>query len=346
MSDRVREYIQNRIEGLTEGSDKYLRLSPGNVNDFDTWSALKLILHSTTVNMYTTVLADNPNFKDLYYIDALAGSGVSQYEDGRCFLGSALMAAKMACAPFAKMYFIEQDPEFARALEMRLQHAFNQPGNEFTEPREWEVIEGDANEEIPKIVDEMWERFDQNRGMNYLAFIDNQGMDVKWPAIEKLTPKPYGDLLVNLPISQAIGRNVGVNPETVSEFYGMDITEEVDTSNGGSRDRLHQLYLDRLKGRDRQVQVNTRVDANVGSYYYDMIYATREISGGNGYENTIEYVKEFIEQVHAGDVSVIMDILEGDQSTLASYLPEGDEDVEDQIPVQDDDPQTGLSDFG
>jgi hypothetical protein len=95
----VREYIQTRIESLTEDSQEFYSQVPGQANDFDTWFALKLILHSAKVNMYTIVFAQNDYYSDLYYIDALAGSGVSQYnKENRCFLGSLLIAAKDATA--------------------------------------------------------------------------------------------------------------------------------------------------------------------------------------------------------------------------------------------------------
>ena len=343
----VRDYIQTRIEGLTEDSQEFYSRVPGQANDFDTWSALKLILHSATVNMYTTVLAQNDYFNDLYYIDALAGSGVSQYdEENRCFLGSPLIAAKDATVPFKKMFFVEKDPDHAEALERRLEYAFNEKGDKYTEPEQWEVMCRDANKAIPDIITGMWRSFQDDNGLNYLCFIDNQGMDVKWPAIEKLTPTPYGDLLINLPTSQAIGRNVDTYPETVGEFYGCDL-DTVEIPDVGMREFMRDLYLDQLADRERPVQVNTRVEADVGSYYYDMIYATRDIEHGNGYEETIKYVRDFIEQVHSGDVDRILDVLDGSQSSLTSYLPEDDEGISEELSEEsDDDPgQTALGEF-
>ena len=343
----VRDYIQSRIEGLTEDSQEFYSQVPGQANDFDTWSALKLILHSATVNMYTTVLAQNDYYDDLYYIDALAGSGVSQYNDeNRCFLGSPLIAAKDATVPFKKMYFVEKDPDHAEALERRLEYAFSQKSDKYAEPGQWEVIPRDANKAIPDIISGMWRSFRNNdNGLNYLCFIDNQGMNVKWPTINELTPKPYGDLLINLPTSQAIGRNVGTYPETVGEFYGRDLST-VDIPDTGMREFMRDLYLEQLQDRNRPVQVNTRVEADVGSYYYDMIYATRDIKAGNGYEETIKYVRDFIEQVHSGDVDRILDVLDGSQSSLSSYLPDDDEGISEELAEESSDEDSGQTALG
>ena len=108
---------------------------------------------------------------------------------------------------------------------------------------------------------------------------------------------------------------------------------------------MQEQYLTQLAEVGRPVQVTTRVDANVGSYCYDVIYATRATEGGNGYERTIEYVKEFIEEVHAGDIDVILEILEGDQSTLNSHLPENREEVAEELPDQESAPQSSLNEF-
>jgi three-Cys-motif partner protein len=339
MSERVREYLQRRIKGLTGGSEEVLEVAPEQVNSFDTWSALKLILLSSTTYMYTTVISDVDYYDDFYYIDALAGSGASEYGDDRCFLGSPLVAAKAAKAPFTKMYFVEQEKEYAEALRARLDYVFSDPNNEFTEPHDWEVIEGDANKEIPNIVSEINKRSSVEKGFNYLSFIDNQGMDVHWGSIRELTDSLHGDLLINLPIAQAIGRNVP--SDKANEFYGEILLEE-DLPRDDLRRFLRERYQENLRQQNRPIQVCTRVNTDIGSFCYDLLYATRQTDGEGGYEETIKYVREFIESVHSGNVNVILDILEGDQSTISSFMPEETEEVENELP---DSEQTGLNEF-
>lgn len=338
------EYIKNRIQSLTEDSGEIRDQSPVT-NDFDSWSALKLILHSAVVNMYTTVLHNN-GFEDLYYIDALAGSGVSTYDDSdSCFLGSPIIAAQVAEKPFKKMYLIEYDDYKADALETRMEYIFSRY-DDVQEPDDWDVIRGDANEEIPRVVEDIW-RISEGR-FNYYCFIDNQELNVKWDAIDSLTPKPWGDFLINLPTASAIGRNATMDPvpQELNDFYCVDLNEQ-NLPDTGIRPVMKGLYGDCLARTGRSVQRITNIDANVGSYEYDLIYATRDIDGGNGYIDVIDYVKQFIEDVHAGDIDNILSVLYDEQSSFENYLPAGD--IDDEIPDTDandsDENQTSLGDF-
>lgn len=293
--------------------------------------------------MYTTVLQSNDSFSDLYYIDALAGSGVSTFDESEaCFLGSPIIAAKVPEEPFKKMYFIEHDEDKADALETRMEHIFA-THDDAQEPEDWDVIRGDANEEIPAVVRDIWRT--REGGFNYYCFIDNQELNVKWDAIDELTPEPWGDFLINLPTASAIGRNATMEPvpSELNDFYCVDLNE-LDLPDSGIRPVMKELYSECLARSGRPVQITTNVDANVGSYEYDLIYATRDIEDGNDYIEVIEYVKQFIEDVHAGDVDDILDVLLDSQSSFEEYLPL--DDVDNQIPNDnEDDDQTSLRDF-
>lgn len=336
------EYIKKRIQSLTEDSKEIREVSPVT-NDFDSWSALKLILHSAAVNMYTTVLENTEYFDDLFYIDALAGSGVSTYGDeDTCFLGSPVIAAKVADKPFKKMYLMEWDDNKADALEARMKYIFENHADAH-EPEDWEVIRGDANEELPKVARDL-SSTRSGRGFNYYCFIDNQELNVKWDAIDALTPKPWGDLLINIPTATSIGRNATKKPvpPELNEFYCMDLNEE-DIPSQNVRPKMKALYRKCLSQNDRTVQRMTNVDANVGSYEYDLLYATRETDGGSGYIEVIDYVKQFIEDVHAGDVDTFLDVIHNDQSSFEQYLPDGD--VDEELPDDEGGNQSSLADF-
>lgn len=335
-------YISKRVDALRHRSHEFHDISEGVFNDFDTWSALKLILHSAAVNMYTRVHASQGT-GDTFYVDALAGSGVSMYESERCFLGSPLVAARATEHPFSKMYFIESDEDYCEALRERLSYAFSLP--DFTEPDDWMVKNANANEAIPEIVKEIWRIGDIEEKFNYYCFIDNQGLDVNWCSLEELTPSPYGDLLINLPTAQAIGRNVNKDStDALNEFYGTDVSQFQTAHN--TRERMKQLYLDRLAEQNRSIHESTQVRTPVGSYYYDMIYATRETNGDNGYMEVIQYAKQFIESVHSGDVDRMLEVLDGNQDMIDSYLP--DSSIDDDLfesENEEDDSQSGLDDF-
>lgn len=331
------DYIKRRVDALRDHSEEVYEQAEGISNEFNSWSALKLILHSAAVNMYTTV-HQNQGTGDIFYIDALAGSGVSTYESDRFFIGSPLLACRAAQYPFSKMYFIESDEEYCAALRDRLEYAFKLP--DYTKPHDFEVIQGDANEELPSVVADLKEIGDYDDRFNYYCFIDNQGLDVEWSSISELTPTPYGDLLINLPIAQGIGRNV--DTDAAAKFYG-DPRKKLARGRT-NREQLLDRYQEKLYDRDREVQASTRVYSNIGSFYYDLIYATRKIDDGNGYMEVIDYVKQFIESVHSGDVDRMIDVLDTNQSVIESYLP--DKSIEGGFPgSEEDEDQSDLDKF-
>lgn len=336
------EYVKKRIQSLTEDSKEIRDISPVT-NDFDSWSALKLILHSAAVNMYTNVLENTDYFEDVFYIDALAGSGVSTYGDeNRCFLGSPIIAAKVAEEPFRKMYLIEWNDKKADALEDRMQYVFDNHADA-PEPDDWAVLRGDANKKLPKVAEDISSL--QNGGFNYYCFIDNQELNVKWDAIDTLTPEPWGDLLINLPTASGIGRNATKRPvpKELNDFYCMDLNEQ-KLPQSDVRPKMKALYRKCLTTNGRPVQRMTNVDANVGSYEYDLLYATRETGGGSEYVRVIEYVRDFIEDVHGGDVDNLLDVIHDDQSSFEQYLPE--KDIDEEVPDEDENPdQTSLEEF-
>lgn len=339
------DFIRPRVEGLLDHSEEIYSAVPGPTNDFDTWSALKLIVHSVSVATYTRVHG-NQEMGDIFYIDALAGTGLSTYEDGY-FLGSALLALREAEHPFSKMYFVEGNNESADILEERIQYAFGLSG--FSEPEKWEVINEDCNEAIPDIVSEMRESGSYDEGFNYYCFIDNAGLDFEWRAIEELTPTPYGDLLINIPIAHPIGRLVNQdNTEKLNGFYGEDFT---DTElQRAIRSKMLDKYLRKLATRNRPQQVVTEVHAGRGSYRYDLAYVCRETGNGNPWLDAIRYARDFIENFHGGDIKRILDVIHGDQSTYEDYLPEVPIDQKAKEELESDSDgrdhsQSGLSDF-
>lgn len=338
----LKEFTTTRIESLMEDCGE-IRAQSDEVNEFDNWSALKLILHSSVANLYTKVMSNQDGFSDIYYIDALAGSGITVSDEGHSFLGSPLLAAKVTNMPFTKMYLIEADQDRAEALESRMEYAFSRDDLDYTEPDEWEVYTEDANDRIPRVVDEI-NYSNHKDGYNYYCFIDNQAMDVNWSAIEKLTPKPWGDLLINLPTAQAIGRTAGTNQlEPLNNFYGRNFSSS-NLPRTGMREHLKNLYIEQIQSRGREKTVSTNVDANVGSFEYDLLYATRETEGGSDYVKGVEYVKNMIENLHAGDVGNILEIITGDQSGLEQYYPEEEPEVDIEEDTSEG-PQSTLDGF-
>lgn len=321
-----RDQVKKRVPTLTKHAEEVRAIEPDQVNSFGPWSALKLIVLVATVNMYTTVISSYRD--DWFYVDALAGSGVSVYGDVEdCFLGSPILAAAHASEQFTKMYFIEAEKKKARALEKRLDAVFEGETPLDIERPEcgYEVITGDANNKLPDVTRDMWatgKRYGKKASFNHLTFIDNQGLNLRWEGIENIAPEPHGDFLVNFPARDIIrSANHEDSEESMTEFYGSEIWKDDKTREG-----LLQAYLRRLNGIEKPRQVITNVHSGITNYEYDVIYATKQ-EGGN-YIDAVEYVRDFVERVDGADVEQMLDVLRGDQATMETYLPEieGDED--------------------
>lgn len=330
-----REQVRERVPTLTENAQDIRGISPGVKNDFGAWSALKLIILVATVNMYTSVISKHAD--DWFYVDALAGSGISVYKEMEdCFKGSAILAAENAEEQFSKMYFIEDDSDKAQALENRLDAVFDgRTGVDAVEPEHgYKVFEGDANRVLPRITNDMyniWEQGGGERFYNHLTFVDNQGFDVDWEAIERFADNATGDFLFTFQ-SGYINRNRH-NEDNLNRFFGSDIWKSTDTL-----DELVDAYCTRLSGISKSRQVVTNVHSGIKNYQYELIYATKDDAGG--YVNAIDYVRNFVERVDGADVEEMIEVMYGDQSTIEGFLPEVDDDEEDEA-----DSQSALGDF-
>ena len=343
MQNGARKWITNRVDELTESSDQVLDVRPKVVSSFKEWSALKLIVLSAAVNMYTRVISQHKD--DFFYIDALAGAGVSEYGEGQCFLGSPIVAAKAATEPFSKMYFVEGNKTKKEALEERLEFAFSNPEIDIVPPHAWEVYHGDSNEIIYEIYDDIWRQAHPDPVFNYFAFIDNQGLDFQWDAMEQIGDLT-GDLLINYPAARGVGDNMSNEDsrDALAAFFGRDMWHEEPKT----REHYKEMYMSQLDSLGVPEKVPVKIDSGSKSYYYDVIYATRTTRGGSGYTDAVTYTKRFVEDVDGGTVEEILDVLHGDQAAIADFLPD-DTDLDQALFEDDetDDPaQTGLNRFG
>lgn len=145
---------------------------------------LKLDMIEKYLNAFTTALRHI--FKELWYIDAFAGTGVRTIRQparaGTLFesptnekienrRGSAKIAID-ADPAFDKLIFIDKDPRHVEALKNLAQEYSH---------RKIDVINGDANDEIQKLVkSQNW------TGKRAVLFLDPYGMNVDWKTLEAI----------------------------------------------------------------------------------------------------------------------------------------------------------------
>ncbi len=128
-----------------EKSEELKEINPVATNQFQAWTGLKLIMLSIVINFYKTILESNDYFENIYFIDALSGSGICDLKDyPESFIGSPIIVSELAGNFFTKMYFIDQDDEYTDTLEKRLDYMVQNEEFELKE-KNYEILNGDAN---------------------------------------------------------------------------------------------------------------------------------------------------------------------------------------------------------
>ncbi len=175
------------------------------------------------LGFYTKAL--NGKFKNLVYIDAFAGTGSREHDEGgeTCSTeGSALLALDIE-PPFSKYFFIEMDQK--KALELTRKLASKSE-------RETSVIVGDANINVRNILTR-WDKY-TSRGV---VFLDPFAMSVEWATLEAIAKTESLDLWFLFPFN-AVARTLPLNGEIPDSWrekliniFGEDPTDNLYTTN-------------------------------------------------------------------------------------------------------------------
>lgn len=148
---------------------------------------IKLAALEKYLPAYTTALS-RKNFR-LNYIDAFAGTGVCHinvHGKRRMIRGSASIAIDCD-PPFHRIVFIEAKLRHAKALS-RLREA--------APDKNIEVIHGNANDQLPRVLDGMSRRQDRA-----VVFLDPYGMAVDWDTVKHCADSQLVDLWYLFPLS-------------------------------------------------------------------------------------------------------------------------------------------------
>lgn len=173
--------------------------------DIGDWSRDKLKLLELYLPGY---LQATTKAVDRIYIDGFAGPGRNRLRQSSEIIdGSPLIALDAGAmdtgSRFTSLYFIEKNHR--RAAELR--EVLAERGDD---PRV-EVVEGDVNDELPRIVQAL------HPAAPTFVFLDAEGIDPRWETLVAIAPWRT-ELLINFPLGMAINRN----PESdkVDAYFG------------------------------------------------------------------------------------------------------------------------------
>lgn len=265
------------------------------------WAKQKLDALQAYLNAYMNVMK-NQRF-DLVYVDAFAGTGVARVrraeaqddtfdsllddEDAReadeFIMGSPLRALGLS-RQFKHYFFIDRDPRRIAMLE-KLKGTY--PGVDIR-PKE-----GDANEAVQEIAAHFgrW-------NLRGVAFLDPYGAHLHWATLEALAATKKFDVIINFPLDMAINRllkRAGDLPITWRQqldlcFGGQEwhpaVYEVTDGLFGekvvkreDARERLLDLYVDKLRSAFGHVAGPSLVRNTRGAPLYHLIWASSHARG-------------------------------------------------------------------
>lgn len=240
-----------------------------NIQHFgSSWTEEKLDIFSYYLNAYVVALK-NRKFKKLY-IDAFAGTGEIETDEGKLIVGSAKRALS-ATNKFDHYYFIEKSKRKTKELEDMIKREFPELLSNVT------ILNGDANSELHKLLDVIDWRFSRA-----LLFLDPYATEVEWDTLTRISQTEAIDVWYLFPFSalnrllkkdgkldpkwsDCVDKLLG-NQEWREKFYEKDpqlslfnpepVVKTVNT------DSLTQYIIERLKTIFPSVSDNARVFRN------------------------------------------------------------------------------------
>jgi len=279
------KWLKPRVNKLIEMAEPHKSIYPKTFYETKPWSIIKLLALLRFVDIYTKIIKAPKQrlfFKNMYYIDLLAGSGLCRVgSKGDVIAGSALIACKQCFHPFDKYFLVEKNSEKAEALKARVE----------TMTSNFKIFNCNCNDCIEEIMEEIDERD------HYLAFVDCEGMDVSWSTMESLFGK-NGDVLFNFQ-TQSIWREPSIVRkrsrgwkailERLNWFFGDDRWKNCEEA-----DDLLKCYVEKIRNETTRKIVLPLPVKGSGSYRYDIILATRRTSGGSPWIKPMKELQEIM----------------------------------------------------
>jgi three-Cys-motif partner protein len=207
--------------------------------DSGPWVAEKLYYLSRYIDVFETSM--RKKWANRAYIDLFCGPGKCKDRDtGRIYLGSPLIALN-AKYPFSHYHFVDSDEGAIDALKRRCSASPMYPRIQFKI--------GDANAVAPSLVRDLLPMQSLN-----LAFLDPEGLELRWRTVATLANLERLDLIIHYP---QVGLN-RVMPDAltrhgntmVDSFFGDEDWRPIFKAHAqGEQAFLHRQLMDHYKSR-------------------------------------------------------------------------------------------------
>jgi three-Cys-motif partner protein len=207
------------------------------------WTAEKLDYLARYINVFETAMRNK--FPIRRYVDLFAGPGKNRVKkSGNVLLGSPLLALTTRF-PFTSYFFSDLSADNAAALGQRCNASSSCPNVE--------IQIGDCNRLVEGVVNRI--KGESRPSLN-LAFLDPEGMELKWETVAKLASVGKMDLIIYYPRA-GLTRNVQQEFErpggtAIDEFFGDQRWREIyETSQMTGGADQHRRFIDYYKSKLR-----------------------------------------------------------------------------------------------
>lgn len=228
-------------ENLLQPVDDGLAMRPNKKHSKDKLNALDGYIHRFITSMH------KKPWRALFYIDLMAGPGKNRFSDGY-LLGSPLISLNSKYA-FTHYRFVESNSTNYESLRERV--------NASERKNLVRILQGNCNDLVDNIVSEISiidSRFIEGKWPSLnLAFLDPEGLELKWETVQKLGKMNRMDLIINFS-TNGITRNAqkfldSGKTDSIDLFFGTDEWQEVYRAAAGDSTRVRRALLDLYKKR-------------------------------------------------------------------------------------------------
>jgi len=314
MARKDQWWLKTQIEKIEATNSRHkekiteiLNILPDTYNPFKEWTPLKLILLNYSLQVCTTIISKHKHiFKEMYYVDLFAGSGINKIKNGRNFLiGSPLISALNHYDKYTKMFYAEKNPEYAKALQLRLKTLGK---------KNLEVFEGKYEDYLPNILTRI------NKPDAYtFFFIDPHSTEFSWEHMQEIL-STRSDILFTF-MTTEINRAAGFarsglgGEEKLKNLFG-----DNSWSSAKSPEELVQIYKKNiLKIRTNAVIKTIKVQSQQFNFYYHLFFITNKTKGQNPWIKAIDTVKKEIEKNSDAAVKMALRIINKEQTQLFQF---------------------------
>jgi three-Cys-motif partner protein len=265
----------------------------------------KLVIYKYYVDIYTRIISKH--YKNFYYFDLFAGSGIVQISIENVNLnlfGSALISVLKPIKRFNKYVYVEIDEKKYNSLKYLLRRI----KENYIKDLDYQLLNVDMNN-----INAYHDFFNQCE--HALVVVDPEGLEPEWTTMEKIL-KHNCDVLITY-MEEGIQRVIGKaknNPkgkETPENFLGSNIDPDRITP-----EEFKEKYIEQIRKTGKEA-IKT-IEAKSKQYSYDIIIATKETRGKNPWLRFVEELRKKLD-IKDETLKAIIEQLLGKQRTFNNY---------------------------